>query len=88
MFSEAKKDLASKGFAYLKIKVIPGAPKTEIKNKMADGTIKIYVAAPAEKGRANIELLKFLSAELGVPKDSLVLIAGATDRVKLIKIKK
>jgi uncharacterized protein len=88
MLSEVKNDLLTKGFAYLKIKVIPGSAKTEIKNKMADGTIKIAVAAAPERGRANIELLKFLSAELGVPKNSLALIAGAADRVKLVKINK
>jgi uncharacterized protein YggU (UPF0235/DUF167 family) len=88
MLSEAKKDLLDNGFVYLKIKVIPGAPKTEIKNIMADGTIKIAVAAAPERGRANIELLKFLSAELGVPKNSLALIAGAVDRIKLVKIRR
>lgn len=88
MLSEAKKDLLAKGFVYLKIKVIPGAPKTEIKDTMADGTIKIAVAAAPERGRANIELLKFLSAELGVSKNSLALIAGAADRIKLVKIKR
>ena len=88
MLSEAKKDLLAKGFAYLQIKVFPGAPKTEIKNTMADGTIKIAVAAAPERGRANIELLKFLSVELGVPKNSLALIAGAADRIKLVKIRR
>ena len=88
MLSEAKKDLAAKGCAYLKIKVIPGAAKTEIRDKMADGTIKIAVAAAPERGRANIELLKFLSVELGVPKNSLALVCGAADRIKLVKIKR
>jgi uncharacterized protein len=71
---------------YLKVKVIPGAPKTEIKNTMADGTLKIAVAAAPEKGKANAALIKFLAEEFGVPKGNVIIISGATDRVKLIKL--
>jgi len=85
---EAKRRLQEKGCAYLRVKAIPGSSKTEVRDLMADGTIKIAVAAPAERGKANIELLRFLSEELGVPRGSLVLVAGAGDRLKLIKIKK
>jgi uncharacterized protein (TIGR00251 family) len=88
MLEEAKKQLKEKGSVYLKIKAIPGSAKTEIKTVMADGTIKISVAAAPERGRANIELLRFLSEEFGVAKGFLALVAGASDRIKLIKIKK
>ncbi len=88
MFSKERVELDEKGSVYLKIKAIPGAAKTEVKDVMADGTIKISVAAQPERGKANIELLRFLAKEFGVPKDSLALVAGAGDRVKLIRIKK
>jgi uncharacterized protein len=71
---------------YLRVKVIPGAPRTEIKDTMADGTIKIAVAAAPEKGKANAALMKFLAEEFGVPKSNITIISGASDRVKLIKI--
>ncbi len=71
---------------YLRIKVIPGAAKTEIKGEMADGTIKIAVAAPPEKGKANKELIEFLSLKFGVKKENIKLISGASSRLKLIKI--
>jgi hypothetical protein len=72
---------------YLRIKVIPGAPKTEIRGEMADGTLKITVAAAPEKGKANQALIKFLAEEYGVPKNSVTIISGAAARIKLVKIK-
>jgi len=44
---------------YIRVKVIPNSAKTEIKGEMADGTLKIAVAAPPEKGKANATLLGF-----------------------------
>jgi len=76
---------------YLRIKVTPKSPKTELKGILEDSdgdkTYKIAVKAPPEKGKANIELIKFLSKELSVPKENISIISGATDKLKLIKIK-
>jgi len=71
---------------YIRVKVIPGAPRTEIKDTMADGTIKIAVAAAPEKGKANQALIEFLAEEFGVPRSNIVIISGATDRIKLVKV--
>jgi uncharacterized protein len=71
---------------YIRIKVIPGAPKTEIKSTMADGTIKIAVAAAPEKGKANLALIKFLAEEFNVSKNNIKIISGVSDRIKLVKI--
>lgn len=71
---------------YLRIRVVPGAPKTEIKGEMADGTIKVAVAAAPEKGKANQALIGFLAEEFGVPKAAVKIISGAGVRLKLIKI--
>jgi uncharacterized protein (TIGR00251 family) len=73
---------------YLRIKVCPGSRLTEFKEKMADETYKINIAAPAEKGKANQSLLKFLAVNLKIPKNKILIISGAGDRVKLIKISK
>ena len=72
---------------YIRVKVIPNSAKTEIKGEMADGTLKIAVAAPPEKGKANATLLGFLAKELSVSKNNINLISGASSRIKLIKIK-
>jgi hypothetical protein len=71
---------------YLRIKVISGEPKTEIKGEMADGTLKIAVAAVPEKGRANRALVEFLAEEYSVHKNDIKIISGASDRIKLVKI--
>ncbi|MFH1218546.1 MAG: DUF167 domain-containing protein [Candidatus Peregrinibacteria bacterium] len=72
---------------YLQVKVIPKSPKNEIIEILADNTVKIRIKAPPEKGRANAELLKFLSKELNLPLQNLSIISGKTEQRKLIKIK-
>lgn len=79
--------LKEKGEVYLRIKALPGSGKSEFLEEMADNTIKIAVKARAEKGQANIELIKFLAKEVGVSRDAVKIISGAGARVKLIKIK-
>jgi len=88
MLLDFKKKLEKEGFLYLRIKTRPGAGKTEIKGIMADGTIKINVAAPAVKGKANQELVNFLAEEFGVKKGGVSMISGAGEKLKLVKIMK
>ena len=71
---------------YLRIKVLPGAGQTAFMESMADGTLKIAVAAAPEKGKANQELIKFLATELGVRKYQIKVISGIAERTKLIKV--
>lgn len=72
---------------FLRIKVIPGSPKNEITEIMEDETVKIRIKAAPERGKANKELIKFLSTELGVPKSSIEIISGKFDPLKLVQIK-
>ncbi len=53
---------------------------------MSDGTIKIRIKAVPEKGKANEELIRFLSEEWNAPKSCISIISGKTDQTKLIKI--
>ncbi len=71
---------------YLKIKVIPKSPKSELVEAMADGTLKIRIAAPPEKGKANTELIKFLSKHFNAPKEAITIVSGKNDPLKLVKI--
>lgn len=71
---------------YLKIKVIPKSPKPEIVEEMGDGTLKIRVAAPPQKGKANAELQKFLAKHYGISKEKITIVSGKSDPVKLIRI--
>ncbi len=86
MIKEFKKDLKFKGETYLKIKVLPSASKTEFKDFLYDGMIRMSVAAVPEKGKANKELIRFLSKEFRVNKKNVRIISGAGSRVKLVKI--
>ena len=54
----------------------------------ADGRadLKVALKSPPEGGRANAELIGFLAAEWGVPKRTLTLMAGATDRRKTVLV--
>lgn len=76
---------------YITVKVIPKSNKTEFVEIFEDGKdekiIKIRLKAVPEKNKANIELIKFLSKELSLPKENFQIISGKTDRLKLIRIK-
>ncbi|MBW3001637.1 DUF167 domain-containing protein [Candidatus Woesearchaeota archaeon] len=68
----------------LKILVKPNAKKNEIlgydENRKA---VKVAIAAQAEKGKANIEVIKFFSKLLGKP---IKIKSGLTSKEKLLKI--
>jgi len=86
MISEYIKNLAKNKEIFLKIKVLPGAPRSEFKGEMADGTLKIAVAAAPEKNKANLVLIKFLAQELSLEKSAFQIISGTANRLKLVKI--
>ena len=86
MLEKFIENLANNKEIYFNVKVIPGAPKTEIREEMADGTIKIALAAKPEKGGANQELTNYLAEILGVRKYQIKIVGGLTDRHKLIKV--
>ena len=79
------KDLINKT-GYFRIKVIPNQPKTEVRGLMADNTIKIALKSAPEKGKANKELVKFVSIELEIPKESIRISSGLTNRMKVLSI--
>ena len=83
-FEQIKAQLKAKSPLYIRVKAMPKSPKNEVVDQMADGTYKIRVAAPAEKGKANAELVRFLKKELGAKE--VVVVSGQTDRLKLIRI--
>ncbi len=74
------------GQVTLKIKVTPGAPRTEFAGEMADGTLKVRVAAPPEKGKANAELCGFLARHYGVARAQVEVVSGHSVSRKLVRI--
>ena len=70
----------------VRVKVIPRSAKSEVTGELADGTLKVRVAAPPEKGKANQELCRFLAERHGVAKSAVRVIAGHTSARKLVRI--
>lgn len=70
----------------IQVKVVPRSVRTEIAGTMADGTLKVKVAAPPEGGRANEELCRFLAEHYGVAREAIAVISGATATRKLVRI--
>ena len=70
----------------LRVKVIPRSAISEIAGELADGTWKIRIAAPPEKGRANAALIALLAAHFKVPRAAVTIAGGHTSARKLVKI--
>ncbi len=69
----------------VKIRVVPNAPKTAAAGAYGDG-VKIKINAPAMDGKANAELVKFLSKFFGIGRGAIEIISGETSRDKLVRI--
>jgi uncharacterized protein (TIGR00251 family) len=73
------------GGVVFSVKVVPASSKTAISG-LLDGTLKIKVKAPPQKGRANDCLIDFLAKQLGVKKSSVKIIAGQSNPIKKIQV--
>ena len=67
------------------VRVAPNAARNEVTG-FANGVFQIKIAAPPVKGKANRELVAFLSRRLGLGKDGVAIIKGHTSRDKTIAI--
>ena len=73
-----------------RIKIIPNSQENQfIDTQIIDDeqVFRIKINAQPEKGKANKELIKFLSKKLKIPKSSITILKGATTQNKLIEIK-
>ncbi|MBU0458439.1 DUF167 domain-containing protein [Patescibacteria group bacterium] len=86
MLSHYKAGLKKLSAVVFYVRAVPNAPKSKVLEVMEDESVKIAIAAPADKGKANAELIKFLSKEFGVPKSNVEIITGAKQRIKLVGI--
>lgn len=67
----------------LKVRVVPGAKKSEVAGELA-GRLKVRLQAPPVEGKANRELLKFLAGALGLKKNRVSLAGGERSREKSV----
>lgn len=69
----------------ISVKVVPRAKKPGVE-KLADGSWRVAVSAPAESGKANAAVVDALAKHFDVPKSSIQILRGETSRLKLIEI--
>ena len=74
--------------AIIKIKATPWASKSEFFSVLDNWVLKIRIKAPAEKWKANKELINYLAKELNLKKNNFEIISGMSEQVKRVKISK
>ena len=67
------------------IKVQPNSNHNEVVG-VVNGVWKIKIAAPPDKGKANKELVDFLSEWLDIKKDHINILRGQTSHNKIVEI--
>ena len=70
---------------FISVRVSPNSTRNEVVG-FNDRVWQVKVSAPPIKGKANKELIAFLSKILGVGRSSLSIIKGHTSRNKLMAI--
>lgn len=69
----------------LEVKVVPGASRSRVAGPFGEG-VRVQVAAPPEKGRANEELCATLAAALGVRPSDVSVVRGASSPRKTVLV--
>ncbi len=70
----------------IKVKVTPSAKEDKVVGQEADGTWKVRVTAPPDKGKANQAVIDLLAKHFNKPKRSIIIKSGFADRLKTVII--
>ncbi len=70
----------------LSVKVIPKSSRSEFAGRMDDGTLKIRIQAPPEKGKANSELCSFLAGIFEVSPRNVEIVSGHASARKQVRV--
>ncbi len=65
------------------VKVVPGASRSRVVGTL-DGALKVAVAAPPEKGKANKALIKILAETFDLPKNRVSIEQGKSSHHKIV----
>jgi uncharacterized protein (TIGR00251 family) len=79
-------DVRSDGTVVLRLHVRPGAGRTGVVGRHGDA-LKVSVAAPPDKGRANEAVLALVADVLGVGRSAVDLMAGPASRSKRVVVR-
>jgi uncharacterized protein len=86
MLKNLKQQLKERREVYIRIKVKPNARQSIVKQVMADESVKLDIAAPPLKNKANQELIKLLAREFEISPNNVTIISGGREKIKLVKI--
>jgi uncharacterized protein (TIGR00251 family) len=69
----------------LRLRVKPGAKRDAIVGAHG-GALKLAVAAPPEKGKANRAVIRLLARALGLAPEAVILVAGESSQDKVVLV--
>jgi conserved hypothetical protein TIGR00251 len=69
----------------LEIRVQPGARRSEVVGVLGTA-LKVRVASPANDGKANAALVRFIADQLGVPTRAVEIVRGLHSRSKVVRV--
>jgi uncharacterized protein (TIGR00251 family) len=78
--------LLKEGAVTVVVRVRPHAAKNALTGVMDDGSLKVSITAPAEDGKGNAALSKFLGGLFGIPAANVKILSGKAARLKLVRI--
>jgi len=78
-------DTEDGGAVVLRLHVQPGAGRTAVVGRHGDA-LKVKVAVPPEKGRANEACVELMATTFGVAKAQVELVSGPASRTKRVRI--
>ena len=67
------------------VRVTPRARQNKVQ-RQPDGSLKVYVQAPPEDGRANEAVVETIAEWLGVKRRQVTIVSGVTSRNKLVQV--
>ena len=72
--------------ARLTVRVTPRAARDALAGFDVEGRLQVRVTAPPADGAANAAVVRLIAGALGVPARDVLLVSGATARVKQFEI--
>lgn len=69
----------------MRVAARPGASRSAVVG-LAGEAVKVSIAAPPEKGKANDELVRFLAKALGLRRPQVALAKGEASRDKVVRV--
>jgi len=76
---------AGADFVSVQVRLRPRSSRRGLLRVDSDA-LAVGVGSPAEKGRANQELIEFIARAAGLPRSAIAIVRGATSRDKLVRI--